>query len=452
MIHTRREGLCTAEAGLAFVRSGMTPAPTFTDWLLHAAEVVRAMLAAGDPCGALRRAWVRPTGVVRLLATGKAAIGMASEALTLLGAAPAELIVTAPEAVPVPESLRAAGAKVFTCDHPYPTPRNAEAARAVAEMVGRVGEDETLVALLSGGASAHLSFPCEPLSIDDLAAATRALQRAGATIRELNTVRKHVEQLKGGRLAARCRGRVEAYILSDVIGDPLEVIASGPTAADPTTFADALRVLEGRSLTATLPNVADLLRHGANGGLAETPKPGDAVFARVMNRIIASNRQGVDAVAARLAELGFAVQSVEHGVEGEAATIGRRMVATASACTATGPRAWVIGGEWTVTVGDGDGVGGPSQELALAGAEALARIDCPMSMLAFSSDGRDGPTSAAGAIVTHETWHRIAATRLEPASELCHHDSHAALDVVNALIRTGPTETNINHVAVLAAW
>lgn len=438
--------------GLVFVRSGMTPTPAITDWPQHAAEVVRAMLAAGDPCGALRRAWVRPSGTVRLLATGKAAVGMACEALTLLGAAPAELIVTAPEGVPVPDSLRAAGAKVFTCDHPYPTPRNAEAARAVAEMVARVGADETLVALVSGGASAHLSFPCEPLSIDDLAAATRALQRAGATIRELNTVRKHMEQLKGGRLAARCRGRVEAFILSDVIGDPLEVIASGPTAADPMTFADALRVLNGRRLIATLPRVADLLRHGANGGLAETPKPGDTVFARVTNRIIASNRGGVDAVAARLAELGFVVQSVEHGVEGEAATIGRRVVAMARACTAVGPRAWVIGGEWTVTVGDCDGVGGPSQELALAGAEVMARSGSLIALMAFSSDGRDGPTDAAGAIVTHDTWTRIVATGLNPVSALRRHNSHAALNAANALIRTGPTGTNINHIAVLIAW
>ncbi|GJQ31064.1 MAG: glycerate kinase [Phycisphaerae bacterium] len=412
------------------------------------------MVDAGDPRAAVRRAYRPPAGRVRLVASGKAAAAMADEALALLPAAPVEGVATVPEGVAIPASLPAAGVSVFRCDHPVPTERNMTAAGAVLGVVERVEPDETAVVLISGGASAHLCLPSPGLSVQDIAAATVALQRAGASIRELNCVRKHAEQLKGGRLAAACRGAMIAYILSDVVGDSLDVIASGPTAADPTTYTDALAVLDRYRLADALPAVTTHLRRGVRGEMLETIKPGDSRLARCDNRVIAGNGAGIEAVAARLRAMGYRVVECRTGVEGEASDLAAALVERAAGdpCNGEAPRVWVLGGEWTVTVNKAPGAGGPSQEFALAAAKVMAHALRPMGLLAFSSDGIDGPTDAAGAFVTHETWGRLARTGLDPEAALAQHDSHRALDAAGVLLRPGPTGTNINHVAVLAAW
>ncbi len=345
------------------------------------------------------------------------------------------------------------GVERYVCDHPFPTARNVAAAEAMRRFLQKPTAEDTVIVLISGGGSAHLTLPAEGLTLEDIAEATRRIQRSGATIRELNAVRKHCEQLKGGRLAAACSaGDFRAFILSDVIGDPLDVISSGPTAPDPTTFADALAVLRRRGLTATLPRVAAHLERGIRGEVAETIKPGDAALARVRNTIIANNAAAVEAVAAAAETLRFTVQSVRMGVEGEAAACAEQFIAQARGARDHRACAWVLGGETTVTVGaEARGVGGPSQEFALAAAERM-RGGPDAALVAYSTDGRDGPTDAAGAIVTHKTWDAIRSTGMDPGVALREHNSTGALAAVGAIVPWALTGTNLNHVAALLVY
>src|SRR5262245_2660920 len=293
--------------------------PAFSDHTSHCREIMGAALRAADAAKALDHHWVGVRGRVYMLAVGKASVPMGCAAAGRIGAALAEGVVTAPPESAGARDFAGLPVRIFACDHPLPTARNVEAARAAAGLAARVGAEDTLVALVSGGGSAHLTLPAAGLTLEDLAEVTRLLQLAGAPIGELNTVRKHCEDLKGGRLAAMCRGRIEAYILSDVVGDPLDVIASGPTAPDPTTFADALRVLEQRGLAGRVAAVDAHLKSGAAGRVAETPKHGDPAFSRVRNVVIGSNRNAVEAARDAAAAMGFHVAGVQHNVEGEAA-------------------------------------------------------------------------------------------------------------------------------------
>jgi glycerate 2-kinase len=422
--------------------------PRFTDHAQHAARLIDAALAAADPARALARHWdpaldARPTV---LLAVGKGSIPMARVALGRLGKCRTAL-VTAPPDQTQDANLRA---RVLPCDHPFPTARNVAAARDVVELASSTRPVETLVVLISGGGSAHLTLPADGLSVEDLASVTRSLQRAGATISDLNCVRKHCEGLKGGRLAAMSgAGSLAAYILSDVLGDKLDVISSGPTAPDPTTYSGALDVVARFGLMNSVPAVTSHLRRGAAGELDETPKAGHPAFGRVVNTIIASNRIVVEGVEQAARSLGFNVAGVQHAVEGEAAEVGRALAGRASALPPLS--CWIIGGETTVTVGDGVGIGGPSQELALAAAVELDG-SAGLALLTFSTDGRDGPTDAAGAVVTGETCGLARASGLDPMRPLGEHDSYTLLDRVGALVRVPPTGTNLNHVAVLMRY
>ncbi len=341
-------------------------------------------------------------------------------------------------------------------DHPLPTARNVDAAREVVRLVKGLTRTDTLVFLLSGGASAMLTLPAAGLELDDLRAASDALMKAGATIGELNCVRKHCEVLKGGglaRLAAARGAPVVSLILSDVVGDEVGVIGSGPTAPDDTTYADALRVLESRGVVHASSRVTDHLRRGAAGETYETVKAGDACLSRVRNVIVANNQIAVDAAAAELSRQGFEVVERRTRVEGEAADVGRALAARLrelAARASARPRAVVWGGETTVTVRGEPGVGGRNQELALAAAVALE--GSPRSgVLALATDGVDGPTDAAGAAVSGETVPAARRAGMDPAVFLARHDSHAffaQLDGGSGLVRTGPTGTNVNDVMV----
>jgi glycerate 2-kinase len=423
-------------------------AARFQDHRAHAQQLIESAVAAADPAAALARHWdsdldERPCV---LLALGKASVPMARQALGRLRRVRSAL-VTAP---PDQSQGTDLGVPVLACDHPFPTERSVAAANAVAQLVAQARPDETLIVLISGGGSAQLTLPADALRVEDLADITRLLQRAGATISDLNRVRKHCEQLKGGRLAAISgAGRLAAYILSDVLGDRLDVIASGPTAPDPTTYAQALEVLARFGLMTSVPAVTAHLQRGAAGALEETPKPGDPAFARVTNTIIASNRLVVEGVAEAARRLGLEIAGVEQAIEGEAADVGRRLAARAPSLPPLS--CWILGGETTVTVGDKAGTGGPSQELALAAAMALDGAP-GVALLTFSTDGRDGPTDAAGAIITGDTCRTARAAGLDPARALTDHDSHTLLDRIGGLARVPPTGTNLNHVAVLIRY
>lgn len=429
--------------------------------------IMRAVLDAADPARALARAW--PTDLlgdapVRLLVVGKAAIPMAREALARLDASGPHprltegLVITTPH--PDAGSLPV---ETLVADHPLATESNLVAASRVEAFVSRTGAGERLLVLLSGGGSALLTSPAGALTLGDIRAATGSLLRAGSPIRELNAVRKHCERLKGGRLARLVGGAapIVVMVVSDVLGDPLDVISSGPFAPDPSTYADALRVLEQRSPgfvgddRAVMERLREHLIQGIRGGLDETPKPGDPALERVTTRIIASNQAA--AVAARDAALaaGFTRVLVLCRVEGESALVGRDLVRRARAYRSEGPTPCcvVLAGETTVTVGRAVGVGGRNQELALAAAVEMAvpKADgMSMCVLALATDGIDGPTDAAGAIVTQRAARSVPQADLGDA--LARHDSHTLLGRLGWLVRTGPTGTNINDVAIAAAW
>lgn len=413
--------------------------------------LIDAILRAADPARALALHIDRRTPAGFVIAAGKASLAMAGEFLRGVGAARA--IVVAPAGQPVPATLQSARVRVFPADHPVPTARNVAAAETVALLAREAAAaGAPLTVLLSGGASAHLTLPATGLTLDDLALVTRALMRAGAPIQDLNTVRKHCEQLKGGRLAALAgTARIRAYILSDVIGDRVDVIASGPTAPDPTTYADALAALDRHGVRGAVPAIARHLEAGARGHVPDTPKPGDPALALASNVVIASNRTAVDAAVAWAADTGIRIAAVERDVQGDAAALGTRLATAAVNDRGPTPVCRIAGSETVVPVGTASGRGGRCQEMALAAALALDGTP-GVVFLAFATDGVDGPTDAAGALVTGQTCARARTLGLDPAAALANHDSHSLLARVDALIRTGPTGTNVNDVSLVVRF
>lgn len=416
--------------------------------------VIDGALRAADPARALERHWRDPEpGPVFLAAFGKASVSMASRACDLLGPRLTSGIV-----IGVPERLEGASfpacVEVLAADHPLPTERNLLAARTLrarAAMFGGEHPGGTVVCVISGGGSAHLALPTGDLTLEDLRAISGALQRAGAPIGDLNTVRKHTESLKGGRLAALVQpARVDSYLLSDVVGDALDAIASGPTAPDPTTFADALGVLDRHGCTGAVPAVTRHLKWQVGNRAMETPKPGNPLFARVRHTVIANNRAAVDGVRDALAREGLTVAAVRYEAVGEAGGLGVWLARGLAADTGPRPSCIILGGEPTVRVGGARGLGGPSQELALACAVEMERLGLGDSagVIAFSTDGVDGPTDAAGAVVGGAEIVGARTMGLDPGAFLARHDSHGFLDRVGALIRTGPSGTNVNHIVV----
>ncbi|MBI3242794.1 MAG: glycerate kinase [Chloroflexi bacterium] len=380
-----------------------------------------------------------------VIGIGKAALEMALALESQLGqrlaggavAAPPERLAQVDEA-----TRRALPFQLYPAAHPLPDERNLLAAQAIARIATQVGAGDLVIALVSGGGSAHLTLPVAGLTLADLQITTDALLKSGATIQELNAVRKHCEQLKGGGLLRLIApARVQAFILSDVIGDPLDVIASGSVSPDPTTYADALKVLDKYGLA------VDAVRRHLTSGENETLKPGDPLLALVSHTIIGSNLLAVEAVEAAAKASGFAVACVETGVQGEAREVGQRIGTLARQWFGhTRPQCIIFGGETTVMV-RGNGLGGRNQELALAAAIAMNGFE-KVALAAFATDGIDGPTPAAGAYVTGETCERARALGLDPARFLNRNDSHTFFARLDDLILTGPTGTNVNDVAV----
>ncbi|HEC23815.1 MAG TPA: glycerate kinase [Chloroflexi bacterium] len=428
----------------------------FEDHVEHVSMLIEAALEAADPARALASNWPsRLAGAEScyVVGAGKASLEMAIQLEKLCG----ERLMGGAVAV-VPERLEQLTDKpvryrVFPAAHPLPDERNVRAAQAIAEVARRAKEDDTLIALISGGGSAHLTLPDGDLTLDDLRRITDALLRAGAPIRDLNTVRKHCERLKGGGLARLAYpAPVWAFILSDVMGDPLDVIASGPTAADPTTYADALAVLERYNVRDAVPAVTAHLEAGARGELPENPKPGDPAVAHVTNMIIGSNRLALEAARKRAAETGWKVVGFEFGVEGEAREQGERLarIARDLARRPDSPCCYLMGSETTVTV-RGNGRGGRNQEMALAAALAIDGLENAV-IATFATDGIDGPTDAAGAIVTGQTIARSREMGLDAQAYLDNNDSYTFFKQVGGLIRTGPTGTNVNDIAMVLVY
>jgi glycerate 2-kinase len=434
-----------------------------------------AALSAVDPAAAVKRymqrdgaslriageVWTDESSInrVMLLAVGKAAVPMAAAAVEVLtGGDPDKLadvrglVVTKYDHAAehgLPSAL-----EVIEAGHPLPDANGLRAGEAViASLKGLTKQDRVLL-LLSGGGSSLLPAPVDRVTLDDLQALTQLLLGAGATIHEINTIRKHLSRLKGGQLARLAApAPLAALLLSDVVGDRLDVIASGPAAPDPTSYRDALEIVERYGLTERVPAaVTAHLREGQEGRWDETPKPGDPLFDSVRNVIVGSNHQAASAAVTQATALGYHSLLLTTFVEGEAREVSRVAVALVKGIRTHGnplapPACLVWGGETTVTL-RGKGKGGRNQELALAAALGLDGID-GVAVMALATDGTDGPTDAGGAIVDGSSAGHAAALGWNLYATLAENNAYPLLDATGDLLRIGPTGTNVNDLLVM---
>lgn len=408
---------------------------------------LRAGIRAADPERLVREtlgADTPPAGPVYLAAFGKAAVAMARGAAEAWRERIAEGII-----------LTTQGSGPFRTmhgSHPQPDRSAVTGARAIRDLALRASSARAeLLCLISGGGSSLLTLPPETIPLDDVGAITHALLQSGADIRELNCVRKHLDQLKGGRLAQLAApARVRALVLSDVVGDSLDVIASGPISPDPTTYADAVRILENRGLWANAPPpIREHLEAGVRGTIPESPKPGDRDLAGTIARIIGSARTAAEGAARKARALGYAPRIATLALTGEARRAGQRLgrLARRTHERAAARRAWITAGETVVTV-RGEGTGGRNQELTLA---AALEIDGARGIAVGSvgTDGIDGPTDAAGAVAGGTTISRARARHLDAAACLADNDSYRLFAALADHIHTGPTGTNVMDLQVI---
>jgi len=397
---------------------------------------------------------ISPPGTLRVLAVGKAASTMARALAEIvppsLFAGPGIVVVNDENRQDVGRFL------VMASGHPLTDARGEAASREVERYISGAWPEDGLIVLVSGGGSALLPAPAEGLTLTEKTQATKLLLASGASIQEINTVRKHLSRLKGGWLAARAKpASVETLLLSDVIGDDLSSIASGPTAPDPTTYEDAREILTRRGLWEQIPaSPRARIEKGLRGEVPETPKPGSKVFERVENRITGSNGLSLDAAAKKAVELGYRVEIASRGLTGEARAAASFLAhyflePSRKAFPSTSPVALLAGGETTVTV-RGPGSGGRNQELALAFCLEKEQLGGSLTwaFLSCGTDGRDGPTDAAGAIVDSGTLERGRRLRMDPVRALGENDSYPFLAAAGDLLKTGPTGTNVADLQV----
>lgn len=433
-----------------------------------ALAILRAALQAADAGNAVRRHLsvsrsrlragttsisLKEFNRVFLIAAGKAATQMTTAARQILGAA-----LTGGIAVTKyghsGRSLRPV--KVIEAGHPIPDEGGLAASGQIRELLRELNAQDLLIVLISGGASALLPAPIEPVTLPDKQSTTDLLLRAGADITELNTVRKHLSTLKGGGLASLAYpAKTISLVLSDVIGDQLDVIGSGPTVPDPSTFADALGVLEKYGVLDRVPKaVRSRLQDGAAGKAPETPKPGDPLFQNVRNIVVGSNRLSLEAAARTARDLGYHTLILSSTMQGEAREVARVHAQILREIHLSGhparrPACILSGGETTVTV-TGPGKGGRNQEFALAAGIEIAGLRDSL-VLSAGTDGTDGPTDAAGAIATDDTVSRAAALGLDARAHLRANDAYQFFDTLGDLIRTGPTGTNVMDIHLFMA-
>ena len=338
------------------------------------------------------------------------------------------------------------------CGHPVPDEAGVAGSRRIAAIAREAGESDLLLCLISGGASALLPLPADPITLPEKQETTRLLLASGASIHEINTVRKHLSAIKGGRLAKiAAPASVLTLILSDVVGDDLEVIGSGPTVPDPSTFADARAVLENREIWERVPAA---VRRRIEEASNETPKPGDAAFDRVRNRMVGNNLKALLAAKQKAGELGFQTLLLSSAIEGETRDVGWMHAAILREICNTGhpisrPACVLSGGETTVTL-RGRGKGGRNQEFVLAASPYLAGLPNAV-LLSVGTDGTDGPTDAAGAFADGTTMDRARLSGLDAARALRENDAYPFFDRLGDLIKTGPTRTNVMDLHVLLA-
>jgi glycerate 2-kinase len=342
---------------------------------------------------------------------------------------------------------------VAEAGHPVPDRSGQRAAARLCAIVEELGRRDLLIVLLSGGASSLLPAPVTGITLADKQRVTQELLRCGASIREINTVRKHLSRIKGGRLAELTKATIVTLILSDVLGDDLSAIASGPTVPDPTTYQEAVAILKRYRIWRGVPQrVRRHLDRGCQGLTSETPKPNSVLFRRVHHHIVGNNATAVMAVARAAREAGLRTLVHRPTLTGEARDEGQRFGVLAKNILRAGkplqrPCCVVAGGETTVTV-TGKGAGGRAQEFAAAAALEIAGL-AKVWVVAIGTDGTDGPTDAAGAVIDGHTVARAQRLSVDLKGALKRHNTYPALKRLDQLIVTGPTGTNVNDLYLL---
>ena len=405
------------------------------------ARILAAALEAVEP-GKIVKGFLEDAALpayARLFLLG---IGKASEPMVM---ATAESLPDFSKALVITKRPTSAGTKniqIIEAGHPVPDARSVMAGRAALDFVSGLNEDDLLICLISGGGSALVTSPRTGVGLRDIQVITSALMAAGASIEDINTLRRHLDSIKGGGLARATKARVMSLLLSDVVGNRLEAIASGLTAPDPTTGADALAVLARYGITAPANLYALLSRQPSNE---------DIPSARVTNHVIGNNELAAKAALAQAQQEGFQAELLRTDLQGEARVLGERLAQRLrrDVHERRRPMCLIAGGESTVTI-RGDGKGGRNQELALAAVDSLAGLE-DILLLSLATDGDDGPTDAAGAVVTGQTQARAKAAGLDADKYLARNDSYAYFNSLGDLLKPGYSGTNVNDLIFLFA-
>ena len=431
----------------------------------HAQDIFAVGLKAADPFDAIKQNVRQDNDVLQVAeqryrlpniqkflvaGCGKAAARMARAIEDLLGDRISGGIVI----VKYGHGLPLDKIRVIEAGHPIPDKAGLDGASQIMDYVRTAGAADMVIFLISGGGSALFPCPADGLTLAEKQQTTQNLLDSGATIQEVNAVRKHISKSKGGRFAKLVApAQLVSLILSDVVGDPLEAIASGPTVADSTTYSDCLEIIRRYNLSGRIPHaVSQLLQRGAKGEIDETPKPGDSVFEKVQNIIVANNRLALEAAQRQAEALGYHAMILSGCIEGESRLVASSHAALVQKIAQTNgplrrPACVISGGETTVTI-RGDGLGGRNQEFALAAAIEINGID-GVVVLSAGTDGTDGPTDAAGAIVDSSTIQRGQSKGLDAAEFLARNDSYHFLQATGDLFITGPTFTNVMDLQVM---
>jgi len=439
---------------------------TFRRLRWDAMDILKSAVEAVDPCDAVKRSLKVAGGHLQcdgvdldlgsfsrifVIGGGKASGAMAVAVDELLGSRISGGVVNVLKGTGGAYQL--GRVRLNGASHPIPDEDGLEGVRRMLTLLDDSEENDLFIVLISGGGSSLMTCPAESIRLEDIQKVTDLLLRKGATINELNAVRKHLSSVKGGQMAERARpSTVLALILSDVVGDPLDTIASGPTAPDETTFKDAKDVLKRHGLWEEVPVPIRLrLERGVRGEIKETPKPGDRTFDKVHNVVVGSNIIAARAAAERASALGYSSMILSTMVEGEASQVGTALAGVAREVVATGnplppPAAVVVGGETTVTVVS-SGRGGRNQELALSAALKIEGL--PMVIATLATDGIDGPTEAAGAVVDGSTLKRARSMDLDISRYLADNDSNGFFTALGDALVTGPTGTNVNDLTLI---
>jgi hydroxypyruvate reductase len=431
----------------------------------HALAIFQAGLQAVDPVEAIKRHTrlekdllfigerqfsLKDYDRILVVGAGKAAAPMARTVEDLLG----DRISAGVVVVKDEHGLPLEKIKVCEASHPVPDKRGVKGTEEILSLAEQANERDLIICLISGGGSALLIAPVQEISLEDKQNATKLLLACGATIHEINTVRKHLSRAKGGRLAQMANpAAITSLILSDVVGDDLDVIASGPTVPDSSTFKDAEQILRGYGIWDQLAaSVRNHIEKGSSGQIEDTPKSDNAAFLKCSQVLVGNNLQALEAAGQAAEGLGYRPLILSSKVEGEAREVAKFYAAIAkeileSAHPMEPPVCVLAGGETTVTL-QGDGRGGRNQEFALASALAIEGLDNAI-VLSGGTDGTDGPTDAAGAIADGTTVARARKQRLNPKEHLQRNDSYSFFQKLDDLVMTGPTRTNVMDLYML---